>query len=222
MLISHRNASGGPPRTVATGTRSSASRTPGERSSPSSAASGSRCRRGPGGRRSSAWPTWTRWGWTSTSSRPTWASTTTSCRRPRRRPRVHASAEYRRQAPCREELPRRRVPRPAVPPVDPRRGRRRGASVWRDGDTTRHRGAARRYHSAVDPVDLAMVADDFDREVAATPAIDRFCSSSAWILAASAALMLTASCTLETRADAPGSASRRKNRRQLRPDNVSR
>jgi CelD/BcsL family acetyltransferase involved in cellulose biosynthesis len=41
----------------------------------------------------------------------------------------------------------------------------------------------------VDPVDLATVADDFDREVAATPAIDRFCSSSAWILAASAALM---------------------------------
>ena len=39
------------------------------------------------------------------------------------------------------------------------------------------------------PIDLAAVADDFDREVAATPAIDRFCSSSAWILAASAALM---------------------------------
>lgn len=41
----------------------------------------------------------------------------------------------------------------------------------------------------MEPVDLATVADDFDREVAATPAIDRFCSSSAWILAASAALM---------------------------------
>lgn len=39
------------------------------------------------------------------------------------------------------------------------------------------------------PVDLATVADDFDREVAATPGIDRFCSASAWILAASAALM---------------------------------
>jgi hypothetical protein len=41
----------------------------------------------------------------------------------------------------------------------------------------------------VEPVDLAAVADDFDREVALTPAIDRFCSSTAWILAASAALM---------------------------------
>lgn len=41
----------------------------------------------------------------------------------------------------------------------------------------------------MDPVDLAACADDFDREVAATPAIDRFCSTSAWILAASAALM---------------------------------
>ena len=39
------------------------------------------------------------------------------------------------------------------------------------------------------PVDLAVVADDFDRVIAVTPAIDRFCSSSAWILAASAALM---------------------------------
>lgn len=39
------------------------------------------------------------------------------------------------------------------------------------------------------PVDLAAHADDFDREIAVTPAIDRFCSSSAWILAASAALM---------------------------------
>jgi hypothetical protein len=41
----------------------------------------------------------------------------------------------------------------------------------------------------VEPIDLAAVADDFDREVAATPAIDRFCSSSAWILAAADALM---------------------------------
>jgi len=41
----------------------------------------------------------------------------------------------------------------------------------------------------VEPIDLAAVADDFDREVAATPAIDRFCSSSAWILAAAGALM---------------------------------
>ncbi len=41
----------------------------------------------------------------------------------------------------------------------------------------------------MDPVDLAAIADDFDREVALTPAIDRFCSASAWILAAAAALM---------------------------------
>jgi hypothetical protein len=41
----------------------------------------------------------------------------------------------------------------------------------------------------VEPIDLAAVADDFDREVAQTPAIDRFCSSAAWILAAGAALM---------------------------------
>jgi len=41
----------------------------------------------------------------------------------------------------------------------------------------------------VEPIDIAAVADDFDCEVAATPAIDRFCSSSAWILSASAALM---------------------------------
>jgi hypothetical protein len=41
----------------------------------------------------------------------------------------------------------------------------------------------------VDTIDLAAVADDFDREVAQTPAIDRFCSSSAWVLAAGAALM---------------------------------
>ena len=38
-------------------------------------------------------------------------------------------------------------------------------------------------------MDLAAIADDFDREVAATPAIDRFCSTSAWILAAASALM---------------------------------
>jgi CelD/BcsL family acetyltransferase involved in cellulose biosynthesis len=41
----------------------------------------------------------------------------------------------------------------------------------------------------VEPIDLAAVADDFDREVTLTPAIDRFCSSSAWILAAGGALM---------------------------------
>jgi CelD/BcsL family acetyltransferase involved in cellulose biosynthesis len=41
----------------------------------------------------------------------------------------------------------------------------------------------------VEPIDIAAVADDFDREVSVTPAIDRFCSASAWILAASAALM---------------------------------
>ena len=41
----------------------------------------------------------------------------------------------------------------------------------------------------MEPVDLAASADDFDREVAATPAIDRFCSTAAWILAASSALM---------------------------------
>jgi hypothetical protein len=41
----------------------------------------------------------------------------------------------------------------------------------------------------MEPIDLAAVADDFDREVAITPAIDRFCSSSTWILAAAAALM---------------------------------
>ncbi len=38
-------------------------------------------------------------------------------------------------------------------------------------------------------VDLSAHADDFDRQVAATPGIDRFCSSSAWVLAASEALM---------------------------------
>lgn len=41
----------------------------------------------------------------------------------------------------------------------------------------------------MEPIDIAAVADEFDREVALTPAIDRFCSASAWILAASAALM---------------------------------
>ena len=41
----------------------------------------------------------------------------------------------------------------------------------------------------MEPIDLAAVADDFDREVAQTPEIDRFCSSSAWILAAGSALM---------------------------------
>ncbi len=41
----------------------------------------------------------------------------------------------------------------------------------------------------MEPIDLAAIADDFDREVAQTPSIDRFCSSSAWILSATAALM---------------------------------
>jgi CelD/BcsL family acetyltransferase involved in cellulose biosynthesis len=41
----------------------------------------------------------------------------------------------------------------------------------------------------VDPVELSTVVDDFDREVAATPAIDRFCSTAAWVLAAAEALM---------------------------------
>lgn len=41
----------------------------------------------------------------------------------------------------------------------------------------------------MEPVDLATVADDFDHEVSVTPAIDRFCSTTAWILAASTALM---------------------------------
>lgn len=41
----------------------------------------------------------------------------------------------------------------------------------------------------MDPVDLAADADDFDREVARTPAIDRFCSSTAWVLAAASSLM---------------------------------
>ncbi|HUS28281.1 MAG TPA: GNAT family N-acetyltransferase [Kofleriaceae bacterium] len=41
----------------------------------------------------------------------------------------------------------------------------------------------------MDVIDLAACADDFDREVALTPEIDRFCSASAWILSASAALM---------------------------------
>ena len=41
----------------------------------------------------------------------------------------------------------------------------------------------------MEPVDLVAVADDFDREVALTPGIDRFCSSTAWILAAASALM---------------------------------
>jgi hypothetical protein len=45
------------------------------------------------------------------------------------------------------------------------------------------------YDSSVEQIDLAANADDFDREIAQTPAIDRFCSSSAWVLAANAALM---------------------------------
>jgi hypothetical protein len=51
------------------------------------------------------------------------------------------------------------------------------------------RGLAAWQSIDVEPVDLAAIADDFDRQVAATPAIDRFCSSSAWILAAAGALM---------------------------------
>lgn len=39
------------------------------------------------------------------------------------------------------------------------------------------------------PVDLSALTDEFDEEVALTPGIDRFCSASAWVLAASAALM---------------------------------
>jgi hypothetical protein len=41
----------------------------------------------------------------------------------------------------------------------------------------------------VEPVDLAAIADDFDREVAVTPEIDRFCSGAAWVLSAAASLM---------------------------------
>ena len=41
----------------------------------------------------------------------------------------------------------------------------------------------------MEPIDLAAHAEDFDREVAATPEIDRFCSTTAWILAASSSLM---------------------------------
>ncbi|MDX2087514.1 MAG: GNAT family N-acetyltransferase [Kofleriaceae bacterium] len=41
----------------------------------------------------------------------------------------------------------------------------------------------------MEPIDIAAVADEFDQAIAVTPAIDRFCSSSAWILAAAAALM---------------------------------
>jgi CelD/BcsL family acetyltransferase involved in cellulose biosynthesis len=41
----------------------------------------------------------------------------------------------------------------------------------------------------VEPVDLGEVAEEFDREVARTPAIDRFCSATPWILSAAEALM---------------------------------
>ncbi len=53
----------------------------------------------------------------------------------------------------------------------------------------RAKSGPERYDCVVEPVDLSAVAEDFDREVALTPAIDRFCSSSAWILAAAGALM---------------------------------
>src|SRR5947208_1323849 len=59
-----------------TGTRSGASGMRRAPSSPSSAATASRCRRAPAGRRKSASPTWTRSAWTFTSSRPTSGSTT--------------------------------------------------------------------------------------------------------------------------------------------------
>src|SRR5579863_9568457 len=56
-----------------------------------------------------------------------------------------------------------------------------------------HGAAAARCGNAklggVQAIDLAAHADDFDREVARTPAIDRFCSSAAWVLAASGSLM---------------------------------
>lgn len=41
----------------------------------------------------------------------------------------------------------------------------------------------------MEPVELASCAEDFDAEVAATPAIDHFCSATPWILAAADALM---------------------------------
>lgn len=53
----------------------------------------------------------------------------------------------------------------------------------------RANAGAGRYDSSVEPVDLSAIAEDFDREVAQTPAIDRFCSSAAWVLAAAGALM---------------------------------
>ncbi len=43
----------------------------------------------------------------------------------------------------------------------------------------------------MEPIDLAACADDFDRQVAESPAIDKFCSTTAWALAASASLMPT-------------------------------
>src|SRR5262245_33182495 len=71
------------------------------------------------------------------------------------------------------------------PVAPPNRGR--GARSHRPA--RRGGPGAMGYDGRVEPIDLAAVADDFDREVAATPEIDRFCSSSAWILAAAAALM---------------------------------
>lgn len=55
--------------------------------------------------------------------------------------------------------------------------------VWRSNDS----GAAT--IRCVEPIGIAALADDFDRAVAETPEIDRFCSSSTWVLAAHAALM---------------------------------
>src|SRR5258707_1308735 len=72
------------------------------------------------------------------------------------------------------------LPSPPAPPMlppspPPRRGR------WPTPTATSNCGAVTTW--------LSRVTDDFDREVAITPAIDRFCSSSTWILAAASALM---------------------------------
>ena len=60
----------------------------------------------------------------------------------------------------------------------------------RSGEDQRQRShGGQRTLPGVEPVELSTVADDFDHEVVVTPGIDRFCSASAWILAAAAALM---------------------------------